>query len=464
MRFKNFKKVLLTLQVSILCLVSVPVFAEDIQNQEQAPQEYQIATVNELYPIEISETIENDYNVIVKTYAISPDENPNNIPRGDFSKYNERYIFSEIVRRENSANNKIQHTETVTINTKSQNMESILSQLAQEMKYDKDGYTGVLKLDISSIKTEVAGYTTKTNKLSATREYPNLSNNDTSSIPKSISQNGVTYNLVDVKFVADQTELIDYEEIPSTYKAIASYSATGKSTNATGYVTTANYSGEISSTYIDKIIYKVYFLSENPVGFTSETEDFQINSIGEDFTDINNELDYEDSDSISDGDSEYDRQVDNIDDEISRNANSINIKDYVIPISIIVLGMGSICGLIILFKNASKKNTIYLLNYNRQKRRYKRFAKANFDLKKNGIEIDLDQYSDKIKSPSFIVDFSRRFIENLFKSDKDHIQLVINYNGEEHVEEIDVNETMTEQYEINFSGKKKTTTEDDDII
>ena len=86
MRFKNFKKVLLTLQVSILCLVSVPVFAEDIQNQEQAPQEYQIATVNELYPIEISETIENDYNVIVKTYAISPDENPNNIPRGDFSK------------------------------------------------------------------------------------------------------------------------------------------------------------------------------------------------------------------------------------------------------------------------------------------------------------------------------------------------------------------------------------------
>ncbi len=55
-------------------------------------------------------------------------------------------------------------------------MDAILQRLEGEMEFTtEDGYTGVLRLDHTSVQVTTDGYASKTTSLSATRTYPNLS-------------------------------------------------------------------------------------------------------------------------------------------------------------------------------------------------------------------------------------------------------------------------------------------------
>ena len=49
-------------------------------------------------------------------------------------------------------------TETVTVETSSKDLSAILAELAPSIAYDKDGYTGELTLDHTTLVTEAAGY------------------------------------------------------------------------------------------------------------------------------------------------------------------------------------------------------------------------------------------------------------------------------------------------------------------
>ena len=85
------------------------------------------------------------------------------------------------------------HIETVTQASSTDDMETILQQLSAELEVTtEDGYTGTLQLDHTTVKVTVDGYATKTQALSASRSYPNLSEADVSLIPKSIEENGKT--------------------------------------------------------------------------------------------------------------------------------------------------------------------------------------------------------------------------------------------------------------------------------
>lgn len=392
-----------------------------------AEEQQQIVSTNDVYPIDVEETEENGFYMIVRTYALSSNEEPKNIPRNNFTKYGEKYIFSEITKKENSTQNRIQHIETVTINTPKNTMESVLSQLESEINYEKDGFQGILKLDISSIKTEAAGYKTKTSNLSTTREYPNLSNNDTSSIPKSISQNGLTYNLTDVRFVGDSTVMIDYEQIPETYKAIATYNTTSKSTNVTGYTTTANYVGEITKTLVDKTIYKVYFLSENP-----------INKIVEE-PEIINTLDNDNLENENSSNNETD------------NASNFNIKPIIMVLLIIVGVIGGIIGASIAIWYLSNQNSIIIFNYDKNKSYYKKIGRVRLNLKKDKLIVDLNKFSKKIQSSSFVIELSKQLCKKLLKRPEEYIELIIRYNDEEYTKKISTKDEIEEQFEINFS-------------
>ncbi|WP_300821484.1 tyrosine-type recombinase/integrase, partial [uncultured Oscillibacter sp.] len=58
----------------------------------------------------------------------------------------------------------------------------------------------ILRLDHTSVQVTTDGYATKTSTLSASRSYPNLSEADTSLIPKTIEDKGKTLTLGDVKW------------------------------------------------------------------------------------------------------------------------------------------------------------------------------------------------------------------------------------------------------------------------
>ena len=78
-----------------------------------------------------------------------------------------------------------EYTEKVVISSKSNKMNDILPLLEEEKQVvTEDGFSGTVKLDLSNLKIEGAGYGTSTKNVSTTRTYPNLDSADTQYIPK----------------------------------------------------------------------------------------------------------------------------------------------------------------------------------------------------------------------------------------------------------------------------------------
>jgi hypothetical protein len=208
----------------------------------------------------VTETRDGGVWQIVKTYELAAHENPADIPRSDFERGGWTFALTDIIRKETATAETRAHTETVTLNTDTKELEKILPLLTPTMDYTaEDGFVGVLALDVASIKVETAGTKTTSYEMKVTREYPRLSAADTSLVPKTVTENGKTYTLAGVDWRAGNLETIDYEQLPEYYTAAATYTATGTSTKVTGYVVTAVYNGALAKLAQGKTVYTAYF-------------------------------------------------------------------------------------------------------------------------------------------------------------------------------------------------------------
>ena len=72
--------------------------------------------------------------------------------------------------------------------------------------------------------------------------------------------------LSDISWTVTGTGLADDTLVPTSYTATATYTATGSRSVATGYVTTASYTGEIKAEGVEAVKYTVTYLG-SPVGF-----------------------------------------------------------------------------------------------------------------------------------------------------------------------------------------------------
>ena len=216
-----------------------------------------------VYPSDVTETREGGVWHIVKTYELNANENPADIPRGDFERSGWKFTLTDIIRKETANAETREHTETVTVNTETKELEKILPLFAPTMDYTaEDGFVGILNLDVASIKVETAGTRTTSYEMKVIREYPRLSANDTSLVPKTVTENGKTYNLAGVDWKTGNYSTVDYEQIADYYTAVATYTATGTSTKVTGYTSTAIYSGTLAKLIQGKMVYTAYFLGE----------------------------------------------------------------------------------------------------------------------------------------------------------------------------------------------------------
>jgi hypothetical protein len=213
------------------------------------------------YPTGVHELLENGVRWIVRTYELGADEDPANIPRDSFERGGLMYSVTDITKKETAAAEAKAHTEIVTLNTETKDMETILRRLAPTMEFiSEDGYAGVLTLDVSGITAETAGTKTTNYTAKATREYPHLSSNDTSLVPKTITDGGRTLNLASVDWKTNSGMTVDCEQIPASYTAVATYTANAGRTVVTGYTATAEYKGEVSRLNRGKTVYTAYFM------------------------------------------------------------------------------------------------------------------------------------------------------------------------------------------------------------
>lgn len=150
-------------------------------------------------------------------------------------------------------------TETVTVNTAKNDLAQILAELSPSMPYEKDGFSGELALDHTTLSTEASGYTTKYSKTTETKVIGNLDRNDMSYVPATTVKNGKTLSLANVEWQVTGTALVGEALVPAQYQAVATYSASSSYQAATGYVTTAEYHGTVTSEGVDSITYTVVY-------------------------------------------------------------------------------------------------------------------------------------------------------------------------------------------------------------
>lgn len=101
--------------------------------------------------------------LIIKTYMLPPDADPSGLVEEPFEVEGYSYHHLETVKEEQTFEDSKIQTEVVTLETDVDDLAAILEQLDASMEYNKDGYSGVLTLDHTTIQTEAAGYGTTIN-------------------------------------------------------------------------------------------------------------------------------------------------------------------------------------------------------------------------------------------------------------------------------------------------------------
>lgn len=201
----------------------------------------------------------NGQQRMVKTYILSPDDDPDTLQEPSFDYDGFHYTWAYTTKEEQPYLETKTVTETVTVETSKNDLSQILAELSPTLAYEKDGFTGELALDHTTLVTEAAGYTTKYSTVTDTKVIGNLDRNDMSYVPATTTKNGKTLTLVDVEWQVTGTDLVGEALVPSRYQAVATYSASSSYSAATGYVTTAEYSGEVTAEGIESITYTVVY-------------------------------------------------------------------------------------------------------------------------------------------------------------------------------------------------------------
>lgn len=210
------------------------------------------------YPTSVTRS--EDGGEIRKVYDLSATENPAGISRSDFEQDGFHYTLIDLLKQELPENESRQHIETVSLESESKDMESVLALLPQEREFvTEDGLAGTLTLRLDTVQVEPSGYASSTRELTATRSYPNLSGQDTQYIPKTITDNGKTLTLQNISWQTDNSASIDGYSIGERYTAVATYGGSTSSSYVTGYTVTADYSGTVSRIALNKTRYVAIF-------------------------------------------------------------------------------------------------------------------------------------------------------------------------------------------------------------
>ena len=210
------------------------------------------------YPTSID--VRDEGAEIRKIYDLSPDADPAGIPRTDFEHAGFYYTFVDLLKQELPEYEERTHIESVTLNSKSKDMESVLALLPEQKEFvTDDGLAGILSLQLDTVQVETAGYGKSTKQVSVTRNYPNQVSQDTENIPKTIDDGGKTLTLADIKWQTDNTANVNGYAMGDRYTAVATYTGTATSTYVKGYTVTAEYTGTVSRIALNRVRYVAIF-------------------------------------------------------------------------------------------------------------------------------------------------------------------------------------------------------------
>ena len=213
-----------------------------------------------IYPAEVRASEENGVARLEKVYYLTTRDDPAAIPTEDFDREGRHYTLLDVLKTDMSETDVKDYAEVITLDSDTKDVGEIIKTLEPELEVvTEDGYNGILKPDYTTITAEAAGYKTSSWTVSASRTYPNLSDADIALLPKSIEDNGRTLTLADVDWQDAGTDYVDGAPLAVRYTAVATYTGTATSRKVTGYTVTVDYTGEVSKTSCDTVVYTAVF-------------------------------------------------------------------------------------------------------------------------------------------------------------------------------------------------------------
>ena len=246
-------KRMLSLCAAVLCLTLALTPAALAADFEPAVPDAKVC-----YPTAIVRS--DDGTELKKIYDLSPEDDPAGIPRSDFRQDGFQYTLTDLLKQELPENESRQHTEHVSIESAKKDMESVLALLPQERDFiTDDGLMGTLTLRLDTVQVEPSGYGSSTKQLSVKRSYPNLAEQDTQYIPKSLEDGGRTLTLSDIQWQTDNTANMDGYAVADRYTAVATYTGSATSSYVKGYTVTADYTGIVGKINLDRVRYVAIF-------------------------------------------------------------------------------------------------------------------------------------------------------------------------------------------------------------
>lgn len=198
----------------------------------------------------------------IKVYTVPPDFDPQTLIEEPFNYEGYTYSFSGITKSVNRVTDTKCRTELVTVETEDDDLGAVLAALPLVYEYDDGVYRGTLRLDHASIRTEAAGYVTRSYTVCAVREIWDLDTNDMAYVPPTTMKDGVCLPLQSVDWQVQATALVDDILVPSAYKAVATYSGTAYYDAATGYIATAEYVGEVTRDETESVTYTLTYVGK----------------------------------------------------------------------------------------------------------------------------------------------------------------------------------------------------------
>jgi hypothetical protein len=251
----------LTAALLAALLMATPVCAaENVQTEDNTviaiSDTPQPTALPAFFPLDVQMKTEDGVKLLVKTYEVSPDVEPQELFEYGLTRNGTEYILREILREVLPGSTE-QRTagQIVSVSSESDKEADILPLLPESLDYSENGFIGQLTLEAGSIVTEVESTRDYTCIISDSRKFTGLDRNDPAYIPKTSSKNGVNLTLADIQWTPGTAI---NEQYP-VYSATALYTGKVYGSTPDAYLVTAQYSGTVEKVIPGNVRYSIIY-------------------------------------------------------------------------------------------------------------------------------------------------------------------------------------------------------------
>ncbi|WP_066456605.1 hypothetical protein [Anaerotruncus rubiinfantis] len=215
--------------------------------------------VGDYYPIEVRTAMDGNAQLVIKTFLVPPDVPASALIEDNLVRRGVEYEVSDVLRREVAGITESKTiSQTLSAPVEKNNESEALAALTPSVAFNKDGYTGTLLLDSSTISIRESGSENYTYTLKDIREYNSLERNDPYYVPKTAEKNGVTLSLADIQWTPMGTGGENSDD-PGLYRAVVTYTGRAAGSKASGYIATATYSGKVTSMSEGSVLFSIVY-------------------------------------------------------------------------------------------------------------------------------------------------------------------------------------------------------------